>query len=115
LQAHRLVFKAKTLGLDNEIHDILFRMMYEEGYNISLLEPLIRAGQELGIPDVETFLKSDEFRDEVLQEDCDSKQKMRISGVPHFIVDHKISIGGSQSPSVFLRVFRGILDGREEE
>lgn len=110
MHAHRLVHKARTMNLDNQMHDILFRMMYEEGQNISLLETLVVAGKELGIPDVETFLKSDEYKNEVLQEDSHSKQKMRISGVPHFIINNKIPIGGSQSPSVFLSAFEECLE-----
>jgi predicted DsbA family dithiol-disulfide isomerase len=32
-----------------------------------------------------------------------------VSGVPHFIINNKVQVGGAQSPEVFQEAFRKVL------
>jgi len=107
LHAHRLVRKAADA---NQAHDVLFRRMYEEGENISLKSVLVSAGQELNIPDVEKYINSDEGLEEVLLEDRNAKKKLRIQGVPHFIIAGR-SVEGSQAPPRFLAILLAAARG----
>eukprot|EP00270_Netrium_digitus_P020399 TRINITY_DN840_c0_g1_i1.p1 TRINITY_DN840_c0_g1~~TRINITY_DN840_c0_g1_i1.p1 ORF type:complete len:214 (+),score=48.26 TRINITY_DN840_c0_g1_i1:99-740(+) len=103
LHAHRLIHYAKKFGRGGEMKDRLLRLTYEEGHNISDLSVLLEAGKELGLPNVHSFLESDEGREDVLEEDEHAKKVLGIRGVPYFVFDRKISLSGAQDVAALER------------
>jgi len=96
LHAHRLVELAHANGKGPEAKDVLFEKTYELGLNVSSLDVLIEAGQELDIPGVEDYLRSDQGLAEVKQEDREAKKRLQISSVPYFIIEQKYALSGAQ-------------------
>ena len=65
---HRLVALARQHGLSHEANKALFQKSYEEGKNISSSKVLLEVGEELGLPGVEEWVRSDEGALEVLKD-----------------------------------------------
>eukprot|EP00887_Chlorella_sp_A99_P006442 scaffold3.g6442.t1 len=99
LQAHRLVALASKHGKGSAAKELLFQKTYEQGQNISQLDTLIAAGQELGLPDVEAYLRSDAGRDEVLADDVLGKQRRAQLGSRLLLVLRTLSRAASGRPS----------------
>ncbi|KXJ23372.1 uncharacterized protein LOC110250627 [Exaiptasia diaphana] len=111
VNAHRLVHLAGQKNGpkgQNMAKDVLFRMIYEDGKNISDVHILAEAAHELGLDDVVGYLNSGQGFDEVMAEDSHAKTKLRISGVPFFILQSKKgqkSLSGAQSADNFVKAF----------
>ena len=113
LQGHRLVHLAgmqKGAEGQGRAKDVLFRMIYEDGMNISEVETLMEAAKELGLEESEEYLKSSRDVDLILSEDSRAKSQMKISGVPFFVIsDDKgkktTSLSGAQGTEQFLAAF----------
>ena len=111
LHGHRLVhYAGKKFGAvgQSKAKDILFRMVYEDGKNISIVPCVMEAAKELGLTEAEDYLKSDEDIDLILSEDLKAKSSLKISGVPYFIIrnDKKqcrpITLSGAQQSPAFV-------------
>ncbi|GAQ93220.1 hypothetical protein KFL_013690010 [Klebsormidium nitens] len=101
LHAHRLVDLASSVGKGPEAEDVLFRRTYELGQNVSSLDVLIEAGQELDLPGVEEYLRSDQGLAEVKQQDRDAKSRMQIRSVPYFVLQQEYALSGAQDVKTF--------------
>ena len=85
---------------------------YEDGANVSELETLIKIAAELGIPNAETYLTSEE--DIVLvQKQAREASGMGISGVPFFVAynsaddsSEPVTMSGAQPPKAFVQCIR---------
>lgn len=118
LHGHRLIHLAGTQkGPEGQAKakDLLFRMIYEDGKNISDVDTLIEAAKELGLEGGEDYLKSSCDVDLVLSEDSRAKSHMKISGVPYFVIssDDKqkkaVSLSGAQGTEQFLAAFSHVV------
>ena len=113
LHGHRLIHLAGTQkGPEGQgkAKDLLFRMIYEDGKNVSDVDTLIDAAKELGLEGGEDYLKSSCDMDLVLSEDSRAKTQMKISGVPFFVIsgddkNKKITLSGAQGTDQFLAAF----------
>lgn len=111
VHGHRLVHIAgqqKGPKGQNMAEDVLFRMIYEDGKNISDMNTLIEAAHELEVENAEGYLNSNQDVDVIMAEDAHAKSKLNISGVPYFIVQTKQgkrSLSGAQSADNFLKAF----------
>jgi predicted DsbA family dithiol-disulfide isomerase len=56
-------------------------------------------------------LESDQYGEEV-RKDEETASKLRISGVPYFVINNKHVVSGAQQPEIFLEVLE---KAREEE
>lgn len=63
---------------------------------------------------VEEILKSDEFREEVKNDELKAK-KLGISALPHCIIDRKYSISGAQSADMIKKVIEKALAAKSIE
>lgn len=110
--AHRLIQMAKTSGLSDQVEENLFKAHFTDGKNIADHQVLIEIAKESGLNALETevMLKSKDFSDEV-RYDEKTAQNIGISGVPFFVINHKLGISGAQSPDTFLDA----LNKAEEE
>ncbi|MCX2477481.1 DsbA family oxidoreductase [Pedobacter sp. MC2016-15] len=101
--AHRLIQLAKSMGLDNEIEELLFIAHFIDGKNIDDPAVLSEIGLAAGLEKiaVESMLNGFDFSNEV-RADEHIAQQIGISGVPFFIFDQKLAVSGAQSPETFL-------------
>jgi len=118
LHGHRLIHLAgiqKGPEGQGKAKDLLFRMIYEDGKNVSDVDTLIEAAKELGLEGAEDYLKSSSNVDLVLSEDSRAKSQMKISGVPYFVIssDNKqnetVSLSGAQGTERFLAAFSHVM------
>ena len=85
LHANRLLLLAEEHGLGSKLKDIIFRMCYEEGENVSLRSTVARAAEEAGIPGGAEHAMSDDGMEELqraLNSACVNGN--RVSGVPYW-------------------------------
>lgn len=115
LHAHRLVLLADTLGKGGEAKQKLFKMTYEEGLNISDLEVLCSAADQLGLPGAREFLMSDQGKEEVIEQDRAAKSERKIDSVPFFIVDDdRHSFSGAQDASTIGKVLQKAVQQQQK-
>ena len=116
LDAHRLMhFVRKRLGW-SKVHTfkkLIFQCYYEKGWNISDVGVLTEIGVLGGLDkqEIETYLRSNEGKPEVLEEDRRAKDEDNISGVPYFVI-HGINIkpfSGAQSTDFWLKVLGSFI------
>jgi predicted DsbA family dithiol-disulfide isomerase len=101
--AHRLIQMAKVNGLSDKVEENLFKAHFTEGKNIADHQVLIDIAKQSGLDALKTevMLRSNDFTDEV-RYDEKTAQNIGISGVPFFVINHKLGISGAQSPDTFL-------------
>lgn len=107
--SHRLISFAAKQGKQDETVEELFRNYFEEEKCLSDRSVLIAAAQKVGLQGAEAMLASrEEARD--VDEDLRKYQfGMRISGVPHFIIDGKSGGSGAFEADEMEKMFRQCL------
>jgi predicted DsbA family dithiol-disulfide isomerase len=98
-RAHQLIQFCESNGISSTDHvnALLFRAEYELGENISLVDVLVRIGQEANdnnvgstndniMDDLRRYLTEDEGKARVEQDIAHGRRKYGISSVPYFIV-----------------------------
>lgn len=119
MRAHQLVkFANEKFGVDTaKSNESLFRALYEEGKNISLVDVLIQIGKdELDIPEEElrNYLQTDEGVEDILTEIDKATTNYPFSGVPYFVFHREGSseqpygLSGAQETNAFLQVFENL-------
>lgn len=115
LASHRLIRWAASAGCQDKVVEALFRAYFVEGRDIGDHEILSEIAGAAGMEADLVKALYVEGRDiELVKEDIAGAQQMGISGVPFFIIDHKYSVSGAQSPAVFIGVIDKILAGEDE-
>jgi len=106
LDAHRLIWLADQQGCQDAIMEALFRAYFTEGRDISKRKTLIDVVAETGLnrQRAEAVLNGDEGM-EAIKEAEELSQRHRVDGVPFFIVNGKITLGGAQPPEAYLEAF----------
>lgn len=110
LKSHQLISLALELGgakLQNELVERLFKDYFEREEDITKEETLLAAAKSVGINEQQAkeALKSATVKKNV-EKEVESAYEQQISGVPHFTIDGKYSVGGAQDPAVFLNLFK---------
>ena len=107
LDAHWLIWLADKEGIQDAVMEALFRAYFTEGRDISNRRTLIDVVAEAGLDRVkaDAVLNGDEGM-EAIKEAEGLSQRHRVDGVPFFIVNDKITLGGAQPPEAFLEAFR---------
>lgn len=110
LKSHQLISLALEVGgvkLQNELVERLFKDYFEREEDITKDETLLAAAKSVGISEeqAKAALKSAVNKKNV-EKEVESAYEQQISGVPHFVIDGKYSVGGAQDPAVFLNVFK---------
>lgn len=105
--SHRLILWAGGAGCQDEVVGILFRLYFEEGADIGDPEVLAGAAAEAGMDGdlVRQLLAGDTDR-ELVQAEIEVAHRLRVNGVPSFIIDEKYMISGAQDPEALA----GLLD-----
>jgi predicted DsbA family dithiol-disulfide isomerase len=107
LDAHRLLHLAKEEGNQVDVKERLLRAHFEEGRNIGDEEELASIASEVGMDRdrVLATLRSDAFI-EAVEDDISMAARLRIHGVPFFVIAGRYGISGAQPPETFVRALR---------
>jgi predicted DsbA family dithiol-disulfide isomerase len=107
VDAHRLIWLAEKKGVQDAVVEGLFRAYFTEGRDISnrqtLLDVVAEAGLDRG--NAEAVLRGNDGL-EAIKEAEELTRRHRVDGVPFFIINDKITLGGAQQPDAFLEAFR---------
>jgi predicted DsbA family dithiol-disulfide isomerase len=107
--AHRMTKLAKSLNLDNELNNVLYKAYFESGKNLADLDILNELGNLSGIENdlLKEMLNSNLFELEV-KRDIEEANRKSIHAVPYFLFDGKRSIKGAQSLNTFLEMLKDL-------
>jgi predicted DsbA family dithiol-disulfide isomerase len=113
LDAHRLIWLADQQGIQDSVMEALFRAYFVEGRNISNRQMLIEVVAEAGLDRsrAEAVLNSNDGL-EAIKEAEGLSRRHRVDGVPYFIINGKITLGGAQPPEAFLEAFGKVVGGK---
>jgi predicted DsbA family dithiol-disulfide isomerase len=111
LRAHRLIHRAQQAGNADALVERLFAAHFLNGENIGDAGVLARLACECGEDESAAlaYLQSGEAAAEVRAQ-AERGQRMGITGVPFFILDGRLGIGGAQPPEVLLDALRQSLN-----
>ncbi len=107
LDAHRLIWLAETESVQDGVVEALFRAYFTEGRDISNRPTLIDVVAEAGLDrgKAEGVLSSDDGI-EAIRETGEQARRLRVEGVPFFVVNGKLALCGAQQPDTFLEAFK---------
>jgi predicted DsbA family dithiol-disulfide isomerase len=111
LRAHRLIHRAQKSGNADALVERLFAAHFLQGENIGDAEVLSRIAGECGEDEAAAlaYLQSGEDAAEVRAQ-AERGQRLGITGVPFFILNGRLGIGGAQPPEVLLDALRQSLN-----
>lgn len=107
LDAHRLIWLADKEGVQDAVVEALFRAYFTDGRDISNSQTLINVVAEGGLDRkrAESLLNNDEGM-EAIKEAGELSRRHQVNGVPFFIVNSQITLGGAQRQEAFLEAFK---------
>jgi len=113
LQAHRLLYWAQQRGNADALVERLFAAQFQRGEAIGDLTTLIGIAAECGYPapEVERYLRSDEERLTVREEERHIRE-MGIRMVPTFILNRQQIIVGAENPALLADAILQVLANR---
>ncbi|WP_088006118.1 DsbA family oxidoreductase [Indiicoccus explosivorum] len=109
--AHRLSKWAAIRRKRKEFDEYVFKSYFTEGRKIGVEEVLVSMADEIGLPkyEAEKVLRSDQFKEEVLEDIRQAKQ-LGINSVPYYVINGKYSISGAQPVEVFEEALRKVAE-----
>jgi predicted DsbA family dithiol-disulfide isomerase len=111
VNAHRLIWLADQQGCQNAVVEALFVAYFTEGRDITKNNTLIDVVTEAGLDRqrAESVLIGAEGMD-ALKAANEQARRLRVDGVPFFIVNGEITLSGAQQPEALLDAFKQALD-----
>jgi predicted DsbA family dithiol-disulfide isomerase len=105
--AHRVVFYAREVGLQDAAKERFLRGYLSEGEAIGSPEVVLRLAAEAGLdPDrVSAILASDSYAREVRTDEAEA-QRLGITGVPFFVIGGRYALSGAQPSELFVRALQ---------
>jgi predicted DsbA family dithiol-disulfide isomerase len=102
--AHRVVRLGLAHGNQAQVKESMLRAYFSDGEAIGDPGTLVRVGAEAGLPrdEVHALLAGDRFAAEV-RADERTAADMGITGVPFFVIDNRIAVGGAQPVEVLVQ------------
>ncbi len=102
--AHRLIQLAGATGHQDEMEEALFSAYFTRGAAVGDHEVLTDLAVEAGLPReaVQEVLTSDAYADAVRADEAEAAE-LGVTGVPFFVFDRKLAVGGAQDVEVFTR------------
>jgi predicted DsbA family dithiol-disulfide isomerase len=113
LDAHRLIWLADKEGVQDAVVETLSRAYFSEGRDIGKSQTLLDVVAETGLDrgKAETVLNSDNGLEAIKEADAQAR-RLRVEGVPFFILNGMRTLSGAQQPDVLLEAFRQTLAGQ---
>ena len=111
MDAHRLIWQANKVGLQDAVVEALFLAYFTEGRDISNQQTLFDVVAEAGLDRNQAEAQSNSNEDLV----AIKKQEWRfqVEGVPFCIVNGQITLSGAQSSDAFLAAFEQASDPKQ--
>jgi len=108
--AHRLLHWANTENKQAELKAALFKTHFTDNQDISDVTILTNLAANIGLDEAtaKTILESDQFSDEVRQQE-QLWQQSGITSVPTAIINNKYAISGGQPVSTFKQAIEEIM------
>jgi predicted DsbA family dithiol-disulfide isomerase len=99
--AHRLIWLAGQMGMQDAMVETLFRGYFSEGRDIGDVNVLAELAAEAGVERAraEAMLAGTEGSAEVAADE-EVAMRARLSGVPTFVLDGRVLFSGAQSPEL---------------
>ncbi len=112
--AHRLIWLADKMGIQDAVGEALFQAYFTEGRDISKPKTLIDVVVEAGMDraKAEAVMTGNEGL-EALKEAGELSRRYNVEGVPFFIVNSKITLSGAQPSDVFVAAFEQASDPKQ--
>ena len=106
INSHRLIRWSHSMGVQDQVVELLFRRYFTEGADIGQIATLVQIGTDAGMDAelVEELMNSDADLERVRHEDSMAR-KIGIQGVPTYLVGGKTLINGAQDAEVLVRAF----------
>ena len=106
VDAHRLILWAEEFGKGDQLLESIYSAYFEKKEQIFTHDDLLAISSKIGIGSAEAlaFLKSDQLRDQV-SEDQNLAHQLGANGVPFYVIDMKFGISGAQPQEVFDQIF----------
>ena len=106
VDAHRLILWAEEFGKGDQLLEAIYSAYFEKKEQIFTHDDLLAISSKIGIGSAEAlaFLKSDQLRDQV-SEDQNLAHQLGANGVPFYVIDMKVGISGAQPQEVFDQIF----------
>lgn len=106
LDAHRLISLAERQRVQDAVVEALFRAYFTEGRDISRQETLLEVVAKAGLDrqEAEALLNSDDGLEAITEANALAR-RLRVDGVPFFLINSEISLSGAQQPDRFLEAF----------
>ena len=104
VDAHRLVRWAAAESTEDDMVERLFAAYFSEGLDIGDRAVLATLSEDVGF-DAQTIaarLAGDEDRDMIVAE-IENALRIGVSGVPCFIIDHRLAVTGAHSPEALVQ------------
>ena len=113
LDAHRLIWLADTEGVQDAVVEAMFVAYFTEGRDISNRQTLLDVVAEAGLDraKAEGVLTSGDGQ-EAIHEADELARRVRVEGVPFFVLNGKVTLSGAQPPEAFLAAFKQSLDSQ---
>jgi predicted DsbA family dithiol-disulfide isomerase len=110
LDAHRLIWLADKVGVQDAVVEALFRAYFTDGRDIGNRQTLVEVVTEVGLDrcKAEDQMNGDGGR-EAIRESDELARRSGVEGVPFFIVNGKVTLSGAQQPEAFLEAFKQAL------
>jgi len=106
LDAHRLIWLAENEGVQDAVVESLFVAYFTEGRDISARQTLLDVVAEVGLErgKAEGVLTSGGGQEAIREADALAR-RVRVEGVPFFVINGKVTLSGAQPPEAFLEAF----------
>lgn len=107
MDAHRLIWLADTLDVQDAVVEALFQAYFTAGRDISDRKTLVDVVADAGLDrsKAQSVLERGGGQ-EAIQDANDLAQQVRVEGVPFFIFDGSIALSGVHPPEVILGAVR---------
>lgn len=114
--AHRIIHLAQSKDLGNEAEEAFFHAYMTEGLPIGERETVDEIASRIGLDnaEVEYVLDSEEFADFVRHDEKIAHEQLKVTGVPFFVFDQRLSLSGAQPREVFLKAMQQALSTAEK-
>lgn len=112
--AHRLTKFAETKGVATKLAVLLFKAYFTDNRELADHQVLADVASQVGLDtrEVLDFLATDKFTAQV-RADEDNATAMGIQGVPMFVFDEEMALGGAQPKATLLRALRETWDKQQ--
>jgi predicted DsbA family dithiol-disulfide isomerase len=106
LDAHRTIWLAGVRGVQDSVVEALFLAYFTDGRDLSDRATLAGIAAEAGLDraGVDGLLAGDGGLD-VVSAGKERARRLRVSGVPFFVVNGRVALSGAQPPELFRQAF----------